>query len=495
MSLRTNGPPFGTLMLLIVLTVLFRILGPSDIYEKTQPRTMAYTADMAANRRYLLPLDATGAAATKPPLYNWLALPLVGRLGIGSETAHKAPALASSAVLLALTVWMARRMLRKEAPEQATAAALLTGCVFVASPETFKWVYIARPDGVLMALLTAGWAASTAVLEGWTKRRAVWAAVFWFSLGAGVLTKGPVGLLPLVYAAALARLRHGGFRRLGAIHCLWGAPAAVLIVAAWAVPAWISAPDHCRAIFIGRELAYHVAGDQPGGPIVGWLGSLVKSPLYFVIRFLPWSVFAVVALVKVRPRQWFLDPLGPAILWCVVVVVTFCFVAMVKHRYLAPAFPAAAVLAVHGAHVLLKSPSRTTVVLVILSLTVCIGLGVHNAFWSNAARSPFGDAAVDFTRNANRTVAGERVLFLIRGNSPVQALMGENQTGETGAGTPADTRWVVAPMVPTAEGEPGRPVIVSEPMPRVIPGEPGAAVSIALFDRSTAQSHPSTINH
>ena len=109
--------------------------------------------------------------------------------------------------------------------------------------------------------------------------------------------------------------------------------------------------------------------------------------------------------------------------------------------------------------------------------------------------SASGDAAVDFTRNANRTVAGERVLFLIRGNSPVQALMGENQTGETGAGTPADTRWVVAPMVPTAEGEPGRPVIVSEPMPRVIPGEPGAAVSIALFDRSTAQSHPSTINH
>ena len=492
---RTNGLVSGALILVVLVTVCFRLFGPSDVYEKTQPKTMAYTADMAANQRYLLPRDVTGAPATKPPLYNWLALPVVGWLGVVGEIGHKTPALLSGAILLVVTLWTARRLFQGPSAGSGTTAALLTGCVFAASPETFKWIYIARPDGVLMALLAGAWAASTAILEGWTERRAPWAAVFWVCIGAGVLAKGPVGLLPLVYAAALARLRHGGFRRLGLLHCWWGAPVALLMVAAWAVPAWLTEPDHCREIFLGRELVYHVAGDQAGGPIVGWAGSIVKSPLYFVLRFLPWSVFVVIGLTAIRPRNWISHPLGPAILWCATVIVPFCFVAMVKHRYLAPAYPAAAVLAVHGALTTFRNPSRTAAALTTLSLVVCIGLGVHNLFWSNAARFSFGDAATRFAREARGIVGEDPVAFLIHGNSPVQALMGRNQpdNADEEAGTAA--RWVVAPIARAAEMQGAEPEAVSQPMPRVIPGEPEAATPIALFPRPGAlqQEEPDEI--
>src|SRR5688572_23431086 len=82
------------LSLLALAWALFaRLSGPSDIWNQTQPRTMSYTTDMliTGGDHWLLPADSSGLRATKPPMYNWLAAPMVALLGFPSEPAHKFP--------------------------------------------------------------------------------------------------------------------------------------------------------------------------------------------------------------------------------------------------------------------------------------------------------------------------------------------------------------------------------------------------------------------
>ncbi|MCH8315776.1 MAG: hypothetical protein IIA64_07370, partial [Planctomycetes bacterium] len=79
----------------IIWLLAARILGPSDAWDQTQPRTMAYTTDIIANGRWILPVERGVYPATKPPLYNWLAVPMVKLMGFSSELAHKSPSVVS----------------------------------------------------------------------------------------------------------------------------------------------------------------------------------------------------------------------------------------------------------------------------------------------------------------------------------------------------------------------------------------------------------------
>ena len=63
-----------TLLLLTILAVtVIRIGGASDLYQNLdQTKTLAFTADMAVNQRFILPRDSWGEVTRKPPLVNWV---------------------------------------------------------------------------------------------------------------------------------------------------------------------------------------------------------------------------------------------------------------------------------------------------------------------------------------------------------------------------------------------------------------------------------------
>ena len=50
-----------TLVVCTIVAIMWllaaRILGPSDAWDQTQPRTMAYTTDIIANGRWILPVE------------------------------------------------------------------------------------------------------------------------------------------------------------------------------------------------------------------------------------------------------------------------------------------------------------------------------------------------------------------------------------------------------------------------------------------------------
>ena len=89
-----------------------RILGPSDSWDHRQPRTISYTTDILVNggHHWILPIEQSRYPATKPPLYNWLAAPMVALIGLSSDLAHKWPSLAALCLCWAVVVRLGRRL-------------------------------------------------------------------------------------------------------------------------------------------------------------------------------------------------------------------------------------------------------------------------------------------------------------------------------------------------------------------------------------------------
>ena len=96
----------------LLWVIVTRVSGPSDLWHQTQPRTVSYTTAMLVHggTNWILPVERAQAPATKPPLYNWLAAPVVRVAGFGSELAHKSPSVAALIACWALLVIVGRRL-------------------------------------------------------------------------------------------------------------------------------------------------------------------------------------------------------------------------------------------------------------------------------------------------------------------------------------------------------------------------------------------------
>src|SRR5687768_14207951 len=102
--------PLVLLFATVLLVFAGRIFGPSDLHDKSQPKTVAYTADVVLHGRWMLPRDMVGGPARKPPLYNWVGAPFVAVLGY-HEWVLKIPAMLSGVGAVAVSVLMTRRLL------------------------------------------------------------------------------------------------------------------------------------------------------------------------------------------------------------------------------------------------------------------------------------------------------------------------------------------------------------------------------------------------
>src|SRR5829696_8900089 len=107
----SRAMPFILLLITLAIVLGARIAGPSDIHDKSQPKTVAYTADMVLHGHYILPRDMVGGPARKPPMYNWIGVPFVALFGF-AEPVLKMPAILSGIATLSLIACATRRMLR-----------------------------------------------------------------------------------------------------------------------------------------------------------------------------------------------------------------------------------------------------------------------------------------------------------------------------------------------------------------------------------------------
>ena len=159
-------------LVVLALTLYFRIAGPSNIYDKDQSKTIAYTVDMVRNGRWALPYDMIMQPATKPPLYNWISTAISGPLGLWSEWALKLPAMLAGAAIAGMLVFMGGRLLRCTAAlgvssdePRVIGIGWLAAILWLASWSASELIYLARPDMLLAAPLTGAWACGTVALE------------------------------------------------------------------------------------------------------------------------------------------------------------------------------------------------------------------------------------------------------------------------------------------------------------------------------------------
>lgn len=350
-SARSSGLLAAALLVVAALAVAGRLAAPSDLWDQTQPRTIAYTVDMLVRggSAWILARDALDVPATKPPLVNWLAAPWVALFGRGCEFAHRLPSLLAAAAVVALLVRSGERFGR--------GVGWLAGLAWLASYATFKLFALARPDMPLVLVSLLGWHAAVRALareEGDARA----AALFWASAILAAWAKGPVAVLLPAFAVVASLCLYGSLRPLVRLHPILGALAFVAVAPSWYLLAALIEPEHVRRTLLGDEVIGRISGLGPEGGGRGPIAILLelwKMPFYFASRSLPWSIPAILAMLALIDRRetgqarWRSVQGGGtllcAALWLLLVIGAFSLSSGKRADYVAPALPMASLLA------------------------------------------------------------------------------------------------------------------------------------------------------
>lgn len=532
----------AALVVLVVAWVVLaatRIIGPSDLYDKEQPRTTSYTADMLLNGHWFLQYDATGGGATKPPLYNWISAPFVAAFGF-QEWALRIPSLLASVGAIAMIMLFARWIQARagpawavSSPDQASSAARhgidlapLAVLLWLANAMTNKLLYVARPDMLLTALLCAAWFSATVLVTSSTPRRGV-ALAYWLCTAGAALAKGPMALLPLAYLPLAAILLHGEFppgkpggrwpapgpavveswrqvrwvwQRSGA---WWGVPLMALPCLTWGYLAWRQEPEFFRSVFLGQEITERAAGPQ------AFLKTFFNGPFYMLSRFFPWSLGVLVMLGLIPPRRWFKHPLAPAIIWIFLIFFIYSFATTKRPDRYFPVYPAIALMAawclVDVGRRCAARWTRAGSAAVALVISVMIGgLGVYNLFFSEAALTGWGTHVAQFASAARERIGNDRVFFMDCAWTPLQTLMGYAQHGAPSPELQRTAQWVIHAYAP------GTPAVLVSASIHEVDGpidrlglyrlKPGAGVQVYkdaqanLMPQTQAAASPATMS-
>lgn len=342
-------------MFLVIAIVLgVRWFGPADLYEKDQPKTLAYTADMVRNGRLALPRDVIYQPATKPPMYNWIAATVVKSTGLWTEWTLKSPSvigvLATGAIVFAMT----RRQLRTNGLSVAVVPLLAVAVWFtfgsnIRHGSLLRLSYLARPDMVLCAFLTGAWACFVIAVDKRSQGEAFrWGMGGWLCVLAAALTKGPAALMPALFAFVWPMLRpqlndDGTKSRWQSLARTWfflGLPIVVLGVASWFALAMKQDADHVRKVIWGAEVAGRIMDKSPEGFESGWY----ESVMWFITKAQPWGAIAGGGLLCCALVPRLRKTAGPAAVYLAIVLIGLSLPAGKRMDYLLPAYAPAAVL-------------------------------------------------------------------------------------------------------------------------------------------------------
>jgi 4-amino-4-deoxy-L-arabinose transferase-like glycosyltransferase len=479
----------GLVFFLIVLTLALRIFSPSDIVSRDQSRTVSYTIDIVRNSNLLLASDADGFPATKPPLINYLSALLVAPFG-ANEWTFMFPSLLAFFATLALVYLMARDVFA-EMPERpgwlgltaAEWATLLAVGFYGLSAMALRLAFVARPDMILVFFLTLSFYAANRALAAKPPAGAGWVFVFWLAAILAALAKGPIALIPVIYAMLAAKLFHGGWDAVHRLRPYVGAPIAILVALAWPVAVYLLAPEHFRNILLNQELGGQFEGAWYSGVISAW-----QVPLWVISRFMPWSLLLLVGAWFFPWRQWRTHPLAPTFLYILLLAIPFILVASRRGDRFAPFFPLVAVVCAWAAVYAWRGQAllRTSVAAI---PAVIVGLTVYFYFLSDQAKDLSGQRMLDFVREVKAKAADGRPLLFCKTQNrglALQAFLGVNQRGRYAHEAPEGGAWVIS------EGPGDQPdaLIESEPIPLiegrrlyVAPAEAGNAICKGSRDR------------
>lgn len=443
-----------------------RIVGPSDLWDQTQPKTVSYTTDMLVNggTHWILPVERGTLPATKPPMYNWLAAPMVKLIGFHSELAHKFPSIAAVCLCWAMLVGIGQHLGRWRS------LGWLAAMIFVANYMMFKLGYLARPDMLLTLWLLIAWASATSILVRFKRNESEKPIVgailgeqgagsasnlkpqtsrtlvvgFWLSIACAGLTKGPAAIVGIAYGLVAARIIGGSWRAFGALRPMAGLPFCLGVVGLWLYGVWRIDPEHVRDVLWQNEILGRFTGTGPESNregFHGWVRTLPAFGHYYLLRFGPWSLFSIAGtLVLWRGRRkrrifqtgtnqrnsWLIG----AVIYILLVIGLYTLSTSKRADYIASAFAPGSLLAAWWLVRLRRRLGRWVVLLAPgMAGLILLALTVVNRSQLAAPGRDVGEHINQFINQA--TVAMERepleVAFYETGNMHLQAMLGTSQ--------------------------------------------------------------------
>lgn len=326
---RIDAPLVHALLLTLLALPYFVNLGVSSLWDANEafyaetPREMMVTGD------YLAPRFNFEPRVQKPPLTYWVVLLSYRAFGVGEFAVRFPGALAALGVLL-FCYGAARSAYGPRAGLAAAAIAATTARIFILARRL--------PIDILLLFFLTG--ALFFILRALRRDgRGPWVPVYLF-LGLAIMTKGPVALV--IPAAAL-----GGWRLLAGqrakVHPLMGTAILAAVVLPWYLAVWQAHGwDYIAPFFLSDNLGRFAT--ETLGPS--------RSVFYYIHVFLsdffPWSLLLAAALVSWR-RLRREAPAGSSpgwllLCWAGVVFLLFSLSRNKQEYYIAPMYPACAVL-------------------------------------------------------------------------------------------------------------------------------------------------------
>lgn len=289
----------------------------------------------------------------KPPLYFWTtAIVATARGGRLDEASARLPAALGGLASLLATFALGEALFGRRAG--------LAGATVLATSGLFFWyARQGHPDQFLIAAVTLaclGLWRSFAAPPG--RQETAWLALAYAAMGVGVLSKGLLGLVLPLLAAALYLGLTGPLRALPRRLGLWpGVPVFLAVVLAWYGPAVARyGVGYLRETIVHQQVERYARAWVHQGPWHQYLGD-------FATGFLPWSLFVPGALALSwhawkgarddlrRSRKALEHPDAPAVApflfplcWFVSGFVFFNLSTGKRAAYLLPLYPAMALL-------------------------------------------------------------------------------------------------------------------------------------------------------
>ncbi len=344
--------------LLVAAVFLFLGLGQRDLWAPDEPRYAQVAEELRSMQHGmsgLVLLHLNGEVYTqKPPLYFWLAALAGAPSDRVTETAARLPSAAAGFFAVMLTTILGARLVGARAA-LCGAALLLTSNVFADNARR------AQLDALLTLFETLALFAFWRLDRG-VGRRVTNILLLHGSLGLGVLTKGPVGLLIPLFVIAGFLLWE---RRLSALrHALplWSLPLSLGPGLLWITAAVTFAP----AGYFGEAVFENLIGRF-------FEGTSHKRPFYYFLyqlplEFMPWSLLLPL-VYRISRGQVFRPNGDPSrkrvwrflLSWVGVSLLFFSCSSGKRGIYLLPSFPALALLCAQSVECYLRdrrSPAR-----------------------------------------------------------------------------------------------------------------------------------------
>lgn len=320
-------------LLVVAIASIAPGLGVATLWEPDEPRFAEATRQMFERGDFLTPYFNGVPRFEKPILLYWLQAIAYAALG-PTELAARLP-VAVMGIGTVLVLYLLGAAIAS--PRAAFVAALALATMF-------RFVAMSRqgltdvPVVFFITVAIYGFVRSVTT----PSRAAPWLA--WSAVGLGVLTKGPVGLLPVTVWAAYAAARRDG-QLVARVRPIAGAIVAMVIAVPWYAMMIV---EHGRAFVdfaIGHEIVNRVMSEREFAPMRGFL-------YYFKVwpgDAAPWSILFIAALgwTTRRWRELRTDDrraIGLALTWFLGVFFIFSLSRSKVAHYVLPAYPAAALL-------------------------------------------------------------------------------------------------------------------------------------------------------